>query len=131
MSNTRGGSLQNIHALSTENPRVRGRRSATGARIGDGGQTLVSARQREGGSLPSNVNVQGREGDTEMDSVQCTEMICNYTSRATLEVVADSKKEDANSNVDLTVSFPLTANKVIVYKKYILFWLHAVMFNYM
>lgn len=46
--------------------------------------TLVSARQREGGSLPTNVNVDDHDLD----------IICpNYTSRATLEVKEPKKPE--------------------------------------
>lgn len=109
VSTTRGGSLQNLHSLTSDIPRARGRRCGLGVRCGLGeGQTLVSARQREGGSLPSNVNVQGRDIDAEMDVLQRAEMICSYTSRATLEVTADRKREETTSNVDLAINFPVS-----------------------
>ncbi|XP_054279436.1 uncharacterized protein LOC128997777 isoform X4 [Macrosteles quadrilineatus] len=73
VSTTRGGSLQNLHALGMEGGRRSRRRD-----------TLVSARQREGGSLPTNVNVDDHDLD----------IICpNYTSRATLEVKEPKKPE--------------------------------------
>jgi len=81
VSNTRGGSLQNLHALGMES----GRRSRKR-------DTLVSARQREGGSLPTNVNV---DNDPDLD------IICrptNYTSRATLEVSGPNKEETTNKD---------------------------------
>lgn len=63
-------------------------------RSGRGNETLVSARQREGGSLPTNVN------ETDLD-------ICpNYTSRAIFkvnepakEVTNDSKSEEFTATI--------------------------------
>uniref|UniRef100_A0A1B6EP68 Uncharacterized protein n=1 Tax=Cuerna arida TaxID=1464854 RepID=A0A1B6EP68_9HEMI len=78
VSTTRGGSLQNLHALGMGGGRRRSGRS---------GETLVSARQREGGSLPTNVNV---DNDADLDSIICP----NYTSRATLEVSGSSKDDN-------------------------------------
>lgn len=78
VSTSRGGSLQNLHALGMDGSRgVRSRRS------GRSNETLVSARQREGGSLPSNVNID------DIDSIICP----NYTSRATLQVSETNMEE--------------------------------------
>ncbi|XP_046683192.1 uncharacterized protein LOC124369299 isoform X2 [Homalodisca vitripennis] len=78
VSTTRGGSLQNLHALGMGGGRRRSGRS---------GDTLVSARQREGGSLPTNVNV---DNDADLDGIICP----NYTSRATLEVSGSCKDDN-------------------------------------
>lgn len=67
-------------------------------RSGRGNETLVSARQREGGSLPTNVNAVNNETDLD---------ICpNYTSRAIFkvnepakEVTNDSKSEELTSMI--------------------------------
>lgn len=53
-------------------------------RSGRGNETLVSARQREGGSLPTNVNAVNNETDLD---------ICpNYTSRAIFKVNEPAKE---------------------------------------
>ncbi|XP_039299081.1 uncharacterized protein LOC111062901 [Nilaparvata lugens] len=72
-----GGSLQNLSG---------------GAKFG-----AVSARQREGGSLPTNVN----------QSMILDDSLCNFTTRATLQVSGGRP-----SPVDTPISIPITAAKV-------------------
>ncbi|XP_075219774.1 uncharacterized protein LOC142323647 isoform X4 [Lycorma delicatula] len=89
-----GGSLQNlVHAF---------RGTASGRHSRDHVTSSVSARQREGGSLPTNVNVQGVESE---DVTHSTELVYNYTSRATLQVSEDPH------HVDMSVSFPLSSKQ--------------------
>uniref|UniRef100_A0A1B6DUC7 Uncharacterized protein n=1 Tax=Clastoptera arizonana TaxID=38151 RepID=A0A1B6DUC7_9HEMI len=102
VSNTRGGSLQNLHSMITDIPRGRGRKFGKYAQ-GEN-QTLVSARQREGGSLPSNVNVQGRDVDVEMELLQLPS--CSYTASANLDIA--TSQEDPASIVDASIKFPIT-----------------------
>ncbi|RZF40968.1 hypothetical protein LSTR_LSTR013223 [Laodelphax striatellus] len=73
-----GGSLQNLSLHSS------------GAKLAN--RVSVSARQREGGSLPTNVNQSCADDG-----------ICNYTSRATLHV---------SSPVDSPITIPISAAKV-------------------